>query len=380
MINNDDKAIRENNYVVIEVEDDAAITRKLKAIMEDGQKVSVRTDQKSLPIWFDPEKFKRGQEYFKRNYFVMFVAKLSGLLLVLSVPSTLKVLVFTGKSSEPGKAFRRYMDTICHMRDWYFGDISDSESDLHKSLIKVRGLHCCAARKSVSLGGGTISQMDMVLTQFGFMGICLSKRDYLGMKGDDKDVEGFIHFWKTVGYLMGIEDRYNLCDGNTDQVSALCEKVRSEVFKSFMQTPPDDFTKMSKALLSGVQPVIPFLNTDAFLEFTRQMVDLKSGIPLTGCYARFILRFQIFVHTVLFTVSYLAVVFKPVFNFLMKLAIFLHSNYPFLAYITLGNDVYPEEKSTSSKPIVSLNKHNNNYNHDNHNNNTPSRYLTVDSY
>lgn len=79
---------------------------------------------------------------------------------------------------------------------------------LHKSLIKVRGLHCCAARKSVSLGGGTISQMDMVLTQFGFMGICLSKRDYLGMKGDDKDVEGFIHFWKTVGYLMGIEDRY----------------------------------------------------------------------------------------------------------------------------------------------------------------------------
>ncbi len=58
----------------------------------------------------------------------MFVAKLCGLLLVLTVPSILKVLILTGKSGTPAKAFRRYMDTITNMIDWYDGDLENKES------------------------------------------------------------------------------------------------------------------------------------------------------------------------------------------------------------------------------------------------------------
>lgn len=58
----------------------------------------------------------------------MFVSKLCGLLLVLSVPSILNVLLMTGKSSTPAKAFRRYMDTISVMLDWYNGDLNKKDS------------------------------------------------------------------------------------------------------------------------------------------------------------------------------------------------------------------------------------------------------------
>ena len=70
----------------------------------------------------------RGQRHFYNNYFAMFVTKLSGLLLVLSIPSVLKILIMTGKSSTPAKAFRRYMDTISNMLDWYSGDLNKEGS------------------------------------------------------------------------------------------------------------------------------------------------------------------------------------------------------------------------------------------------------------
>jgi hypothetical protein len=47
----------------------------------------------------------------------------------------------------------------------------------------------------------------MVLTQFGFMGFGLLVPEKLGLNGSSEEQEGFIHFWRTVGHLLGIEDR-----------------------------------------------------------------------------------------------------------------------------------------------------------------------------
>ena len=52
-----------------------------------------------------------------------------------------------------------------------------------------------------------ISQKDLALTQFGFMGLTVIKKKMFGIKGNVEDVEGFVHFWRTIGYYMGIEDR-----------------------------------------------------------------------------------------------------------------------------------------------------------------------------
>lgn len=48
----------------------------------------------------------------------------------------------------------------------------------------------------------------MVLTQFGFMGFAVWQTKLVGIHGAENDeLEGFIHFWKVIGHLMGIDDR-----------------------------------------------------------------------------------------------------------------------------------------------------------------------------
>lgn len=79
---------------------------------------------------------------------------------------------------------------------------------IYKVLATVKGKHCAAAKMAVTNGAAYISQRDLALTQFGFMGLVVSKNTNLGMSGSVDEIEGFIHFWRTIGYFMGIEDRY----------------------------------------------------------------------------------------------------------------------------------------------------------------------------
>jgi hypothetical protein len=47
----------------------------------------------------------------------------------------------------------------------------------------------------------------MALTQFGFMGFALLRSKELGVPDNREDLEGFVHFWRTIGYLLGIKDK-----------------------------------------------------------------------------------------------------------------------------------------------------------------------------
>lgn len=72
----------------------------------------------------------------------------------------------------------------------------------------VHGLHCAASRVSHNSGLGLrVSQKDMVLTQFGFMGLLLLKKKELAIVGDEVDEMSIVHFWRTIGYLLGIQDK-----------------------------------------------------------------------------------------------------------------------------------------------------------------------------
>nr|CAD7413512.1 unnamed protein product [Timema cristinae] len=75
-----------------------------------------------------------------------------------------------------------------------------------QSLLNVHSRHCAATHKAQKAGLGPISQLDMSLTQFGFMGYGLLYPRKLGLAGNEDDFEGFIHFWRTIGHVLGIEE------------------------------------------------------------------------------------------------------------------------------------------------------------------------------
>ena len=81
-----------------------------------------------------------------------------------------------------------------------------------ESLVRVRKMHFSASRSGKTKGIGFISQTELTSTQFGFMGYALTRPHLLGIRYNNKlDQEGFVHFWAVIGYMLGIEDQYNMC-------------------------------------------------------------------------------------------------------------------------------------------------------------------------
>jgi len=51
----------------------------------------------------------------------------------------------------------------------------------------------------------------MIVTQFGFFGFALQNPRYFALTNEpDENWEGLLHFWRTIGYLLGIDERYSL--------------------------------------------------------------------------------------------------------------------------------------------------------------------------
>ncbi|XP_034250225.1 uncharacterized protein LOC117650739 [Thrips palmi] len=244
---------------------------------KDNHDQGLAQTQNGLPPWFDEERFKRGVETFEKNIFLMFTGKMAGLLTLLAVPTIVKVLVLTKKSEEPVKAFRRYVDTIRHMLFWYRSSLKDPKSLSHESLAVVRGHHLRGAAAARRAGLPGISQLDLVLTQFAFCGIAVVRRKLLHLDASDQDVLDFMHVWRTLGCLIGIQDRFNICqfDYDISATDGVLEEVCTRWLGPALLSPPPEFAQMSHALLEGSWCIMPVLEYSSFLNFTQELI----GIP-----------------------------------------------------------------------------------------------------
>lgn len=303
--------------------DTLTVEEQFTLLLGEGKDVPVSSSGPSeLPDWFDEDRFRRGQLYFSRHYYSLFVGKLAGLLVILAVPSILRVLVKTRRSSSPLDAFGRYLSTLTHMLNWYEDqEFLRNTSRGQKSVTAVRGLHCAAARSS-----GGISQLDMALTQFGFMGFPVVFPERLGLSAEGQ--EDFLHFWRVMGHLLGIQERFNVCRENVEECRQLCKLIVDRVFVPCLKAPPADFQHMSSSLLEGMWAVTPAVDCEAFRAFTYYLV----GLPLltTSAYSNRLLALQIFVQEKLLALFWLNWILRPILNFLMWFAIALTQKWQLL--------------------------------------------------
>lgn len=114
----------------------------------------------------------RGQKYFMANRFGMLQSNMVGLLSLLQDPKGLRILAGTGKSSTSATAKKRYASTLVHLMSWYEMDLTPG-SKSWESLKRVRRLHFHASNSSKKKNIGHITQTEVALTVFGFMGYLL---------------------------------------------------------------------------------------------------------------------------------------------------------------------------------------------------------------
>ncbi|XP_043475103.1 uncharacterized protein LOC122506822 [Leptopilina heterotoma] len=323
------------------------IRKKLHTLLKEGTQVPADEDKEDLelPPYYDAKKFKFAQICFHNNLFTMMIAKLSGLLTLLAIPSILDILIFTKQSGTPCAAFRRYFSTILHTFIWYEKDPLEAK-EFFNSLRTVRRKHCSASRKCSSSGLRRITQTDMAITQFGFIGFTLMSAEQLGVKATEEELEGIVHFWRVIGYMLGMEEKYNLCTGTVEECRILCRLLLNEVFIPLFEKGNEKFDDMGRILIEAMWPLIPFLDPKAFTAFTLQLatsatinnnhsiVNETSSLPFRS---KLLLNLQLNVHKYLMPTQYWwSSIFRAIFNYFLRLAIYLTENYPILLYTTYG--------------------------------------------
>jgi hypothetical protein len=108
----------------------------------------------------------RAQVSFKNHFFAIFYSMYLGLITILAIPSILKILVHTQKSTSDATAYKRYMQTIYHTLAWFRNDLKPG-TRAWKSLQAVRNMHTHASQSANAAAKGIISQKDLAITQFG---------------------------------------------------------------------------------------------------------------------------------------------------------------------------------------------------------------------
>lgn len=128
-----------------------------------------------------------------------------GLLTILAIPSIIRVLIHTKKSSTDSTAYKRYMQTIYHTLAWFRNDLKPG-TRAWESLSSVRKMHFYANRSANSSNVGIISQKDLALTQYGFMGFTVINKIQTGLQASQQELADYCHFWRVIGHIIGIKD------------------------------------------------------------------------------------------------------------------------------------------------------------------------------
>ncbi|XP_026285270.1 uncharacterized protein LOC113211178 [Frankliniella occidentalis] len=306
-------------------------------------------DRECLPDWFDEARYKRGAQTFERDIFLFFSCKLSGLLTLLAIPSIVKVLVLTKQSGQPDKAFRRYVDTIRHMLFWYRTDIRDPKSRARESLAVVRKHHLRGAAAARRAGLPGISQLDMILTQFAFFGYAVLRRKQDNFSVSDQDILDFVHVWRTIGFLIGIDERFNICqfDADLSSTTKILEGICSKWLAPALITPPREFDSMSRALLNGSWCMMPVIEYASYLNYTQERAGVPEPLRCETYKASAIML--TFLHFIPNTLDWpiLGPIFRMYHNASMNFSLFMSTYYPLLAWYS-----FPRNSNTRYQRLV----------------------------
>lgn len=291
----------------------------LLRLRENGEKLRSDANQPELacrPAWFDPALFENAKSVYGRHFMGINFAHLSGLILLVRIASIYRTLSSTGKSDSVSKLFRRYYQTLIHVKQWYEGDIFEKGSDAYRSLLIVRGMHNKVSstfndRKELVKTGTNqsstshqdhessertpisqdangnispeqvhISQYDIMLTQFAFVGFIVTRAKNVGLIDDfDRyDFESLLHFWRVIGYYLGASEEYNLCSRKLDDVVNLCNAIMEFEFKrsireSHSSSPP---AIMGLNIVRSIK-FIPMLTFYGITKYLFELMDLDTS-------------------------------------------------------------------------------------------------------
>jgi len=278
----------------------------------------------------DLDLVQEGVNYFQANYFSMFVCMMTGLLSLMYINSITVILHLTGKSSSPSLAYQRYLMTMRHTSMWYTGPGVDS---MVRSLKIVKVKHRAAAKQALRKGY-LMSQYDMVLTQWAFIGPALLFPSSLGLPPPPS---GLVYMMKLVGRYLGVSEELNLCSGGLGRATQYSHLILTKVIQPVILSDSSRSTEaqlLENSLLKSVNMMVPFIEPSAFKHWFLRLLSQHPSSPPSyehlSVLSTLLFRAQTLLLETVLHLPVLGGILRPLLNILMRLAIFLNTDWEWL--------------------------------------------------
>lgn len=117
-----------------------------------------------------------------------------------------------------------------------------------------------------------------LLIQFAFVGLAVIRPQKFGVNLSQEDLQCVLHFWRLVGYLLGIEEKYNLFTRPHEEMVQMCHAIleleMKESLKYDNRTPAS--VEMSQGIIESIRPYIPLIKWDAFYRYLSSILDIED--------------------------------------------------------------------------------------------------------
>ncbi|KAH9394066.1 hypothetical protein TYRP_021195 [Tyrophagus putrescentiae] len=255
---------------------------------------------RTVPEWFDAAAFGHAQQLYQTFSPVIGISQLYGLLLGITLYSGLAPLIATGQSATRSSLFLRYLSTNVHIRQWFTGGSPfQRDSASCRSLMAIRRLHRQVSSRLNGLAGGMalmvshdnkkndnhfkatdlwMSQWSMSQAQFAFMGLPTVFPEILGFGSlSSYDRHCMLHFWRTIGHCLGIEDRFNLCTGSDEEVTELCRQIYHLEWRPAIVTAPEVAgLAMAEDIALIMFRIVPIITYRALMHYVAPTFNLDA--------------------------------------------------------------------------------------------------------
>ena len=124
-----------------------------------------------------------------------------------------------------------------------------------------------------------MTQFDMVVTQWAFVGPALIFPHRLGMGHvTGREWESLSHQMYLIGAELGVKDEYNLCKGSLEEVRDYCRAVHKRVIKEGIENREEENEEMARHLLEGMHIYNCFICVKPFMAWMYRIFEVIKQI------------------------------------------------------------------------------------------------------
>lgn len=149
----------------------------------------------------------------------------------------------------------------------------------HKSISEVRAIHQRISQEMDETfpenSGLHLTQNDFAMVQAGFIGPVLLYPRKLGIYTSKDSLEAYVHFWRLIGFYLGIDDTVNCCK-SYEFAEGYCRQIEKEVILMNLKNLNPNFSKLRSDFAEGLHQVGLFLTENSVLAYVCPEIGLEG--------------------------------------------------------------------------------------------------------